>query len=312
MKILVVGDVGLDKYTHGTVDRISPEAPVPVVQVTRIEYRLGMAANVANNLVAMGSTPILVGQVGIDSMAQILSTHLTMNGVGADYIIAATPMTIVKERILTDQQQIVRVDYEIVDPTEKSSKATEAMCSLVLDSHSISAIVIQDYAKGCITKELVLALCEAGKYFGIPVIVDPNPKHPLSLYYGCSLIIPNKKEAESLVGFPLSSKEKVEEAARCIAEQVGCKWVVIKLGKDGMAAFDGQQTLFTPTVARNVFDVSGAGDTAVSALAIEMAGGNDFFHAVHYANLAAGLSVGKQGTSTVTKTEIEAAKESIR
>jgi rfaE bifunctional protein kinase chain/domain len=310
-RILVVGDVGIDRYTHGAVERISPEAPVPIVRVESEQHKLGLAANVADNIRTLGAEPWLVGVVGKDRAASDMRTLLRDSKVSPRYLVVDDRRrTVLKERIVSDRQQLLRVDYEDVSPISRSTRLAvlEQVKALV---DRCDGIILQDYAKGMVTEELaarVFAVAKKAKKF---VAVDPHVKAPLERYVGATFLTPNLKEAEALTGISIRDTESLVAAGRQILKKTQAKEVVITRGKDGMAVFhdDGRPGLSIPTYAREVYDVSGAGDTVISVLGLGRAAGASLEDSVILGNLAAGVEVGKRGTATVSPEEIRVAME---
>lgn len=291
-KIVIVGDVMLDKYIHGEVSRINPEAPVPIVHVSREERRLGGAANVAHNIASLEGTPILISLVGEDEEGKILSELLDRKKIRHKLVPCNKP-TIVKTRVIGLNQQLVRIDYENTSEVEDATVAQK----ILEQATDADAIIISDYAKGTITKKLVETITKATDK---PVVVDP--KHPDPGYYtGVTVITPNEKEARALSG--LDAKQSVEAVARHLEKNLQCK-VVITRGPQGMSLLKEETLIDIPTVAKQAYDVSGAGDTVISTLALALASGAELDIAATIANQAAGIVVEKFGTATVTQKEL--------
>ncbi len=296
LEILVLGDVMLDRYLWGNVTRISPEAPVPVVEVHRESVRLGGAANVAHNLLSLGGRVRLIGVVGDDSSADLLRTELTARGVPVEGLVVdpGRPTTL-KTRIVARSQHVVRADQENRAELEppRSHALTESVMSALSEA---SAVVISDYGKGVVTGALLDRLLPEARRRRIPVCVDPKDNHFFS-YRGVSVITPNQHEAAEVLGFKLRDEEAVERAGRTILERLDAECALITRGDKGMSLFErGRRTDF-PTVAREVFDVTGAGDTVVSAYSAALVGGADPREAAIIANHAAGIVVGELGTA---------------
>jgi len=274
-RVAVLGDVGIDRYTQGRVDRISPEAPVPIVAVEKETLKLGLAANVADNIVVSGLVP--------DSSRR----------------------TILKERIVAETQQMLRVDYE--DTHSLSAVVQKRVLSAALKAvkHS-SALIIEDYSKGLLNEVMMKAVITAARKRKIPVLVDPHLKTPARWYSGATLLTPNKKEAEALAGMKIEGDESLLKAGQTIMRETRADSLIITLGKDGMAIFKSAQAkpVLIPTFAREVYDVSGAGDTVISVLALSLASGAKLEEAAFVSNLAAGVEVSKRGTATVSPQEI--------
>jgi D-glycero-beta-D-manno-heptose-7-phosphate kinase len=308
-KIIVVGDIIVDHFVWGTVNRISPEAPVPVVNVNKEEFLLGGGANVLHNIYSLGGEAVLCGIIGDDEMGGRLQNLLGELGASTEGLVKGKRPTTVKTRVVAQGQQVVRFDREHV--SAPSEKTIASMVSFL--DHSLSdfdAIIISDYYKGVIGKPLMEKLLfrvaqvekESGKK--IPVVVDPKPSEP-ERFYGASLITPNHLEAEKMSGMTIASIEDLREAAQLLLDQSRCQAVLITRGESGMALLEkGKKLVSIPTTARAVFDVTGAGDTVIAALALGLAAKAPFADAAALANIAAGVVVGKIGTATVNQEEI--------
>ncbi|MCM2323238.1 MAG: D-glycero-beta-D-manno-heptose-7-phosphate kinase [Oligoflexia bacterium] len=310
-RILVIGDVGLDRYTIGTVERISPEAPVPVVLVQDEKLKLGLAANVADNIQTLGGEPLLLGIVGKDSAAEDFRKLLKAMAIDPSHLIEdASRRTVLKDRVVSERQQLLRIDYENGHPLARAIEDKIAAKAEALVKKA-DAVIIEDYAKGLVTERLARAIFALAKREGKIVTVDPNLKIPASLYKGASVLTPNTKEAEHLSGVAIRDEASLLQAGSAILKLTQAKHVVITRGKDGMAIFTSGSTIvrLIPTYAREVYDVSGAGDTVISVLTLALSGGASIEDAAVLGNLAAGVEVGKRGTATVTPAEIAAAME---
>jgi rfaE bifunctional protein kinase chain/domain len=306
VKIAVVGDVGIDRYTQGSVDRISPEAPVPIVLVEKEYLKLGLAANVADNIVALGGAPYLVGVVGSDKDAQDLRDLFEKSEIASrGLVIDKTRRTILKERILGGTQQILRVDYEDSKPLPAEIRKKLSVAALKSLQHT-HALIIEDYAKGLFSRELIAETIAGAKAKKIPVIVDPHLKTPIEWYAGVTCLTPNKKEAETLARVKIVDEASLIKAGRFIISKTNAKSLVITLGAEGVAIFENGRAkpVLIPTFAKEVYDVSGAGDTVIAVLALTLAGGATLEEAAYVANLAAGVEVSKRGTATVSREEI--------
>ncbi len=312
LRVLVIGDVMVDHYVWGEVNRISPEAPVPVVQVLRESYTAGGAANVALNLAALTARPELVGVVGRDESADRLKTLLESHGIDcARWVALPEVRTIVKTRVIARTQQLCRIDHEgpraAYAPTR--DPAFEARMEAALAD--TDAVIISDYAKGVVSQELVSRVIARADARGVLTAIDPKPARHLE-FYGIGLVTPNRHEALELAGLPepgVGESYPLDEVCRLIHERFGPRLLVITLGADGMAVCrNGKVECLMPTVAREVFDVSGAGDTVIASLASALAAGADPVSAAKFANLAAGVVVSKMGTATVTPEELRAAE----
>ncbi len=308
-KILVVGDIIVDHFVWGTVSRISPEAPVPVVNVTKEELLLGGGANVLHNIYSLGAEAVLCGIVGADEMGGRLKGLLQDLGASTRGLVQGKRPTTVKTRVVAQGQQVVRFDRE--QTGSPSEKTIEAMNVFLAENVSdFDAIIISDYYKGVISKplmnQLLIRVAEVEKETGrkIPVVVDPKPEQP-DRFYGASLITPNHIEAEKMSGTHIHNIEELRVAAELLLQKVGCQAVLITRGEAGMALLEkGKKLVSIPTTAREVFDVTGAGDTVIAVLALGLAAGAPFGEAAALANIAAGVVVGKVGTATVSQEEL--------
>jgi len=308
-KILVIGDIMLDKYIWGDVSRISPEAPVQVVNVVKESYAPGGAANVANNIAALNAKSFMVGVVGKDLTKNQLIEELEKRNIDVSGLIEdENKRTIRKVRVFGRNQQLLRFDYEKKGYVDiKTENNIYNFVSKILDE--IDTIIISDYAKGTITKNLMekfIALCKEKNKI---IIVDPKPKHK-DFYKNATLITPNHKEALEMTGFAEeeTSETDIENMGKKLLEELNST-VLITKGEKGMSLFekDGKTTNIQ-TFAKEIYDIVGAGDTSVATLAIALASGATFEEAANIANHAAGITVGKIGTSTVN---IEELKKSI-
>ncbi|PVZ15620.1 MULTISPECIES: bifunctional D-glycero-beta-D-manno-heptose-7-phosphate kinase/D-glycero-beta-D-manno-heptose 1-phosphate adenylyltransferase HldE [unclassified Pseudomonas] len=298
--VLVVGDVMLDRYWHGGTSRISPEAPVPVVRVEQIEDRPGGAANVALNIAALGAPAALVGVTGEDEAAESLAASLKAAGVRTGFQRIAHQPTIVKLRVMSRHQQLLRIDFE--EPFATDPVHLSAEVDALLDG--VKVLVLSDYGKGALKNHQ--QLIQAARARSIPVLADPKGKD-FSIYRGASLITPNLSEFEAIVGRCADEAELVTKGATLMAElELGA--LLVTRGEHGMTLLrPGHQALHLPARAREVFDVTGAGDTVISTLAASLAAGEELPHAVALANLAAGIVVGKLGTAAISAPELRRA-----
>jgi rfaE bifunctional protein kinase chain/domain len=311
-RILVVGDVGVDRYVTGSVERISPEAPVPIVFVTSEIHKLGLAANVADNIHALAGGSELVGIVGKDRFASEFRGLLKKAKISDQALIADSHRrTIVKERIVSDRQQLLRIDYETPMPIGKTleSAILSRVKAALRGRKAVDAVIIQDYAKGMLSKGLVRAIVKAARAAKKPVLMDPNAKSPLELYVGATFMTPNTREAEKLTGITIRDEASLEAVGAKLLRATGSPYVVVTRGKDGMAIFKkgSKKPKLIPTFAREVYDVSGAGDTVISIMALAYASGATIEEAAILGNLGGGVVVGKRGTATVTPDEMDAA-----
>ena len=303
---LVVGDVMLDRYLIGDADRVSPEAPVPVVTVEEELALPGGAANVAANTVASGGSCTVIGVVGDDAAGSALRDSLTARGISAAHLltVAGRPTT-TKTRIVARGQQVVRIDLEVTNPLP--ARPRDEVLAVALESlESADVVMIADYEKGVLDAAVASALIAAARRRGIPVVVDPKQRHFFD-YAGVTVFKPNRRELESAFGAHYSGDDADLEAARA---RLGAEHLLLTLGADGMALVSaGFPLRRTPSIAREVFDVSGAGDTVTAWLGASMAAGADAGEATWLANLAAGVTVGKRGTATVSPNEVISAWE---
>ncbi len=301
--ILVVGDLMVDQFVWGEVSRISPEAPVPVVEVHNETLLLGGAANVANNLRDLGVKVTLCGTLGKDDMGRTFQDLARARGIDCQTISLEDAPTILKTRIIARGQQVVRVDRESNGkPKEPESRSLEVMAGKV--AQSVDGIIVSDYAKGVVSARLMQILTSVSETRSIPLLVDPKPSN-VGLYNGVTVVTPNEKEAEAMAGISLAEGAGLQEIADRIKVASNAKGVLITRGKHGMALWGEDGSIFTiPTMAREVFDVTGAGDTVIATMALGVVAGLDLPMAAYLANLAAGIAVGKVGTATVSLDEL--------
>ena len=301
-RILVLGDVMLDEFIWGSVRRISPEAPVPVVEVRSETYLLGGAGNVAANIRALDGIPILAGVVGKDSAADRVRNLIRESGIEGSALLSDDRPTTVKTRVVAHNQQIVRTDRESRAPLSAERNKLLA-AAFVKWLPSVLAVVISDYDKGVANRELLAEVLPEAHKAGIPVYLDPKVQHA-DYYRPITLITPNQREAELLTGMAIENESQLEEAGRRLLEKFDCPYALITRGEAGMSLFDRERSHHLPTFAREVFDVTGAGDTVIASLAMATAGGANIEEASILANHAAGLAVGKVGTATVRQSEL--------
>jgi D-beta-D-heptose 7-phosphate kinase/D-beta-D-heptose 1-phosphate adenosyltransferase len=306
-RVLVAGDLMLDEFLWGRVSRISPEAPVPVVQVSRQSFHLGGAGNVASSVRALGGQAVVVGVVGRDPAAVHVREALNAAGVEEALVVAGGGRpTTVKTRIVAHHQQVVRADRESDDdvPPDTSDELLERIRAAL---PTCGALVVSDYQKGVVTPRLMKALLPMARRRGVPVLVDPKVRH-FALYRKVAVVTPNQLEAEQATGRPIRSVEDLRAAGARILRLLGCDAVLVTRGELGMALFPRQgRAALIPTAAREVFDVTGAGDTVIATLALGLAAGAPLAQAAVLANHAAGVVVGKVGTATATPDEVLAA-----
>ena len=310
-RILVVGDLMLDRFVYGHVTRISPEAPVPVVRVSRETAMPGGASNVACNIRALGARAAIAGLLGKDREGVELRWLLEHGGVDAECaLMFAGARTIVKERIIAEQQQVVRVDFE--KPAEWSKRQQEKfLAMLALEMEKADGVIIEDYGKGAVTQPVVDLIMECAARRGIPVGLDPKEGHDLAMK-GITVATPNRKEALAIAGIPdpgvrenpLTDKTLLKAGA-ILMEKWAAKNLAITLGPQGVLLLGrGRVPQHVQTRAREVYDVSGAGDTVIAACVTALAAGASFAEAVQLANIAAGVVVGKLGTASCTPEEL--------
>ncbi len=310
-RILVVGDVGVDRYTMGNVERISPEAPVPIVRVEDERLKLGLAANVADNIRTLRGNVDLVGVVGRDRCAQDLKQLLKDASISSQSLVVDPGQrTVLKERIVSERQQLLRVDYESLHPVS-SAAHHQLVAKIKALMNKVDAVIVEDYAKGLLSRDLFKQVFELAAKAKKVVAVDPNLRTPLKMYKGATVLTPNTREAEALVGMRIRRESDLMDAGQTILKQTGARYVVITRGKDGMAIFEkGKKSVcMIPTYAREVYDVSGAGDTVISVLTLALASGATIRQAAVLGNLAAGVEVGKRGTATETPEEVRGAMD---
>lgn len=298
--VLVVGDVMLDRYWHGPSHRISPEAPVPVVRVDQIEDRPGGAGNVALNIAALGAPAWLVGVTGEDEAAEILQRRLNAAGVYCAFQGHPEQPTITKLRVLSRHQQLLRVDFE--EPFATDGDALLDTVNGLLDK--VRVVILSDYGKGALVNHQ--ALITAARERNLPVLADPKGKD-FSIYRGATLITPNLSEFEAVVGICSSEQELVDKGLALI-EELNLGALLVTRSEQGMTLLrQGEAALHLPARAREVFDVTGAGDTVISTVATALAAGESLPNAVGLANLAAGIVIGKVGTAAISAPELRRA-----
>ncbi|MDD2893360.1 MAG: bifunctional D-glycero-beta-D-manno-heptose-7-phosphate kinase/D-glycero-beta-D-manno-heptose 1-phosphate adenylyltransferase HldE [Halothiobacillaceae bacterium] len=300
-QVLVAGDVMLDRYWHGATSRISPEAPVPVVRVDTDESRVGGAGNVALNITALGAGATLAALVGEDAAADTLRSQLGAGRVVCRLLASASSRTITKLRVLSRHQQLIRLDFEDAFPAEAAASMPDAVASAL---HGAGALVLSDYAKGALIQaaQMIAAAREAG----VPVVVDPKGTD-FARYRGASVLTPNLAEFEAVVG-ACADEDTLVQRGEALRDALGLEALLITRSERGMTLLEcAQPPLHLPTRAREVFDVTGAGDTVVAVLAAGLAAGLSLPEATALANLAAGVVVGKLGTATVSLDELREA-----
>jgi D-beta-D-heptose 7-phosphate kinase/D-beta-D-heptose 1-phosphate adenosyltransferase len=300
--VIVVGDIMLDEFVWGKVRRISPEAPVPVIEVIQETYRLGGAANVAANIRALGGRVIPIGVIGRDRAGDRLLELLQDSGIDVRAVVREDRPTTLKTRILAHNQQVARTDRE-------SRAALPAAANNVLSAaftasaEAAQSIIVSDYDKGVANRALLSVILPQAHAARIPVFLDPKVHHA-DYYQPITTITPNQNEAEFLTGVTIDGNESLENAGRELLRKFACDSALITRGEEGMSLFSRAGSRHLPTFAREVFDVTGAGDTVIATLALAHAAGGTMEESAILANHAAGIAVGKVGTATVTPAEL--------
>lgn len=304
-RVLIVGDVMIDEYLTGDAERISPEAPVPVVRIEGEKHLVGGAGNVARNITALGGKAVLIGVRGNDSAGKILEECLSREHITHSLLSLDRRPTTIKTRILARQQQVLRFDKEDASPLA----AEDAASLLRLTAEHLPhchALILSDYGKGMVTKDLVTGLHKLLRKNSptIPVLVDPKPQN-IHLYKGVSLLTPNAKETSEAARMPVKTPQEIILAGQTLIKRLGCRHLVTTLGGRGMAVFETGGTVWhIPTVARQVFDVTGAGDTVIATIALGLVSGLDLVPSCLLANYAAGIVVGQVGAATTTRQQL--------
>lgn len=299
VRLLVVGDVMLDRYWFGEVSRISPEAPVPVVKVQRMEERLGGAANVARNAASLGAVSALLSVVGDDEAGRTLGRLLEEGQIDANLHVDREIDTTVKLRVIGRQQQLLRIDFETTPSHEVLQAKLADFETRVVQS---DVVVLSDYGKGGLTH--IAEMIRIARAHDKPVLVDPKGDE-WGKYAGATVITPNRSELKEVVG-RWSSEAELADKARKLRGELGLEALLVTRSEEGMTLF-ADETHHQPALAREVFDVSGAGDTVIATLAVMIAAGADWAEAIRVANIAAGIVVGKLGTAVVSREELAAA-----
>ncbi len=309
--VLVVGDIMLDRFVYGTVERISPESPVPVLSVKREDNMLGGAGNAMSNLSGLGVKAIALSLIGDDADGQAVQEKAEQLGIDTDGLIRdASRPTIVKTRFLAGHQQLLRSDFEKNEPISKGI-AAQLLSKAEALIPTVKSVIISDYGKGLLSRELITAIMTAAQKFGVPVIVDPKGQD-FSIYKGATAITPNKKElSEATRGMAVNSDEEVITAAQSLINDCGVENVVATRSADGMSVIQksGPVAHFK-SADIEVFDVSGAGDTVIATIAASMGAGTSLVDSVALANLAGGIVVAKVGTAPIRASELELALDS--
>ncbi len=315
-RIAVIGDLMIDSYVWGVVERISPEAPVPVVQVSKTSCCLGGAANVMRNIVTLGGQVDAFGLVGNDSNGELIRQLLREYKIDPSGVLTDFDRpSIRKERVIAGSQQLLRIDYE--NPTAASETLRKELADKVkahLASGQVQALIIEDYAKGLFSEAMTQDLIDCANKYDIITVLDPNPRNPMKLH-GLTAMKPNRSEAFAMAGIPqtaqkgdASNDESLREVASVIMKKWQVKHLLISLAAQGMALYnDDGSSMVIPTRAREVYDVSGAGDTVVATAALALAAGCDARSSAELANYAAGVVVKQLGTATVSAEELRMA-----
>jgi rfaE bifunctional protein kinase chain/domain len=304
--LMVLGDLMLDRYLWGQVNRISPEAPVPVVAVTKETSCLGGAGNVSRNLQSLGASVLLVGVVGDDPAGLWIKQNAP-----TDRGILTHPKrpTTIKTRIVAHHQQVVRVDQEEAAPL---TKALRQDILELIRNEAYEGILVSDYNKGIISRSLMQQVLETAKKRKIPVYVDPKVEN-FALYSPVTLITPNHLEAARIVNHPCETDGEVERAGASILKRIQARFLILKRGEQGMTVFArGRSPIHIPTLAQEVYDVTGAGDTVIATAGLALRSGASIQQAALLANTAAGIVVGKLGTATLTSRELQTTVSSLR
>ena len=304
--IAIIGDVMLDHFLIGRADRISPEAPVPIVRLEREEFRLGGAGNVAANVASLGGAPKLAAVIGADEAAGLLKTTLRAAGIADTCLVTDRHRrTTEKLRAVTERHlQVARIDRESETPL--SGDGLASLLRAIEALSPVTAIILSDYAKGVVTPEIVAAASALARANGCPLLVDPKVPHA-GFYHGATVITPNHREAEIMSGHTIRSQDDARKAAEFIHDASGAS-VIITRGEHGMYVFDSTggsvKDATIPAAAREVADVTGAGDTVIAALALGLSSGATLAEAAEFANLAAGVAVSRFGTATVSVADL--------
>lgn len=304
LNILIIGDVMLDAYLWGKVERISPEAPVPIVNVNKKESRLGGAANVALNIKALGAKPIVCSIIGDDIEGSELINLFNVEHITSDYIIKINNRkTTVKTRVIAQNQQVLRIDAETeTEISENESDSVLDKFSQILDNNQIDAIIFQDYDKGLITPYLIVEVSKSAKAKNIPIIVDPKKRNFLA-YHKVDVFKPNLKELKEglKVNFDAKNPDELKKNVQLLRNKIEAKGILLTLSELGVYAMDNEKDSLTPAHIRSIADVSGAGDTVISVVAVCIASGLSIFEAAKLGNLAGGLVCEEVGVVPINK-----------
>jgi D-beta-D-heptose 7-phosphate kinase/D-beta-D-heptose 1-phosphate adenosyltransferase len=305
-RILILGDLMLDEYVWGRVTRISPEAPVPIVDVQRITYAPGGAAHVATKVADLGGQVLLFGVVGEDETGMLLRHELEQRGIADDYILSADRHTTRKTRVIAHSQQVVRVDQENRHPISEAL-ALSLLKAVEQNIDGIDAVLISDYAKGISLPILVQGVISAARKRAKMVLIGPKDSE-CGKYKGATILTLNESEASEAANADIKDEASLAQAGKLLLDKVECEAVLITRGEKGMSLFEATGAVtHLPTYAHEVYDVTGAGDVVIGTLALALTAGASFAEAANIANYAAGVSVGKIGTAPITRHELERA-----
>ena len=305
LRILVIGDLMIDHYIYGTCDRISPEAPIPVVEIKNEMHTLGGAGNVLKNLKALGCNSAIISVTGNDENAAMVANILREDNIAIDGLIKDNARcTTIKSRVLAVRHQLIRLDREVLTPVDKTVEdAIIEKFSSVLNDFDI--VLISDYNKGLLTNTLLASIIDLCIKAGKKTLVDPKGLD-FSKYRNASLIKPNRKEAGLATGIAIKDEETLRQACKKLKEITQCENIVVTLSEDGTALYSNEQLTVIPTKAIDIIDVTGAGDTVLATLGVALASGQSLYDACVFANQAAAIVVSKVGSATATLDEINA------
>ena len=303
IRILVIGDLMIDHYIYGNCSRISPEAPVPVVEVKNESYTLGGAGNVLENIKSLNCQADIISVIGNDDNAAIITSQLTAHGIDAHGLVKdESRCTTVKSRVMVSNHQMLRFDKEVTQPVDEDI-ANSLLEIIKQNVKKYNIVLLSDYNKGLLTEYLLQQIFQLCKAASVKTIVDPKGQD-FSRYKGANIIKPNKKEAVIATGINIKDKKDLENACKKIKEQTGCDSVVVTMSEEGMAFYSDDQLAVIPTKALGIIDVTGAGDTVLAALGVALAAGGTLYDACNFANHAAAVVVSKVGSATASLKEI--------
>lgn len=309
VKIVVLGDVLLDRYIVGSVERVSPEAPVPILRRSEERETLGGAGNVALNIMSLGAQARLVSVIGDDSTGKRLAASVEKNGISAFFVVDPNMVSVCKTRVLSGHQHLLRIDEEDPSFTLLPAHEKELLTGLADALDGADALIVSDYAKGCLTDDILKGAFAMAKRAGVPVLVDPKRAN-FSAYAGADYIKPNRKELAAATGSKCSDLNDLKNAAALVIDQTGAN-ILVTRSEAGMSYFSAKgQEVHLSTKAIEVFDVSGAGDTVAASFMVALSAGSSVEEAMRFSNIAAGIVVGKPGTAVVSVAEISNAVRS--